>query len=137
MAIAGVDTSTIWDVDPSGTTQTGTVAASPNRFITLNSITVTNAGSLGICAVGADSSTSPYFSLKTANGYGNETETTIARRLATYYRENLSAGAVGAVEINCADSADGWVGWHFSLKPAAGAGTTLLDEWGMMGFYGV
>ena len=121
----GCDPSVIWDVTPAAArTATGT-----SITLTAPTMTITNAGAMGVCAFFADRT--GVFSNIT-NSYGTEVMHGTAlpgRLVSTFIRANLSAGATGTTSCDLSSS-DDWAAYQFALKPAAaGGGIGKLAWW--------
>ncbi len=107
----GVD-ATVFDVAPGAATN----AAGQDTAPTAPSITITNAGAMGIALFHSDASDKTFAS--PTNSYGTELEVTAGRVHASYIRAGLSAGATGATACTLSGS-DHWAANQFALKPAA------------------
>jgi hypothetical protein len=107
----GVDTSNIWDVVPSASTDAEGTSNSPEA----PSINITSAGSMGLLGIFIDASTIVVSS--PTNSYGDLVQAT-QRIVASCTRASLSAGAVGAAGAHL-DASDDWLAIHCALKPLA------------------
>ena len=114
----GVDTASIWDVAPSGTTfdgSTGTTATAPT-------MTTTAAGALGIIQAFSDSSSVTYSA--PSNGYGSVATHAANRSQGSAHRVFSTAGATGTTDFTLSTSDD----WHihqYALSPAATGSVAL------------
>jgi len=125
----GVDTSSVWDVAPSGTQcQIEPYEGGVTACVSTD-MTVATAGAAGLILISDDyAPTTNSFSDPT-NGYGNEKEEAGQQVQATYTRLGLSTGAVGTVTVTAASTAYPVI-YHVALKPAASARPVFAESYG-------
>ena len=114
----GVDNEDIYDVAPAA----GNFAEGESVTPSAPSITIANAGAMGLFTAGVDWS-SAAFSNPT-DGYGTEVEQIADQAMASYIVVWESTGATTTIECTLGGS-DNWFASQFSLKPAAPGGISI------------
>lgn len=117
----GCDTSTYWDVTPSGTTWaedagTGTTATSTN-------MTIVTAGALGVMFGLTDNISFPFTWGSPTNSWDTPLQTSATYHLYSTTRACPSTGAIGTMQCTLSATQD-WQIILGALKPAAGGGST-------------
>jgi hypothetical protein len=117
---SGVNTSSIYDVTPTGTELNST--SSSEQLESVN-ITTNNDNSVGLVCFGTDSDPFGGYSGYT-NSYGNEVESSSGRPVAMVHKILGTAGAVGTVTASWTGSNDTF-SIHFALNESTGTETTI------------
>lgn len=123
----GVNTTDIFDVTPSATTQNSYQDYSSGQTLTIDAITINKVGAVGVIFCFSDTGQTNVYSDPT-NGYGNYTGATVGYPAGSYLKTHGSTGTTGSTEVTQTKSQD-WTVNHFALKVADVVSSNYKLEW--------